>query len=40
MKNSCQHDKMLENLYEDALSVLEKPTEAEGFSKVTEIDTK
>ena len=34
------HDKMLENLYEDALSVLEKPTEAEGFSKVTEIDTK
>lgn len=34
------HDTMLENLYEDALSVLEKPTEAEGFTKVTEIDTK
>ena len=34
------HDTMLENIYDDALSVLEKPTKEEGFSTVTEIDTK
>lgn len=34
------HDTMLENIYEEALSVLEKPTKEEGFSTVTEIDTK
>ena len=31
------NDTRLENIYEDALSILEKPTESEGFTKVTEI---